>query len=268
MKRTLILCAHGAQSVHGRSTLAGLVNAVRREAPDLEVVDAFVDVQEPSIAVVLGKTSGPRIVVPLMLAYDRPVSVDIVKAAHLDPAVTVTVPLGPDWALAEIGAQRLIQAGARSDDTIVLAADVATDDRAVADIGRAAQLLSAVWGGRVHVGTLGGPDTPLADAIDVARAYGRRVVVSTYLLTPGSVHDDICAAGADVVTAPLLDGGQPDPRVVNLVLERVRSHQPAPPVGMDLGPHRPTEEATVGERRRQFMTGHAAQVHTNLRPVL
>ena len=73
----------------------------------------------------------------------------------------------------------------------MLAADRASDDRAVSDIGKAARLLSAVWGGRVHVGSLGGPDTPLADAVDVARAYGRRVVVSTYVLTPGAVYDAI-----------------------------------------------------------------------------
>ena len=106
------------------------------------------------------------------------------------PAVTVTAPLGPDWTLAEIGVRRLFEAGARSDDTIVLAADAA-DDRAVADVGKAARLLSAVWGGRVHVGTLGGPDTPLGDAVDVARAYSRRVVVSSYVLTPGAVHDSM-----------------------------------------------------------------------------
>ena len=223
MNRTLILCAHGSETPRGRAALAGLVNAVRREAQDLDVVDAFVDVQEPDIAAVVQETAGPRCVVPLMLAYDRPVSVDIVRACHRDPTVAVTAPLGPDWVLAEIGVRRLFEAGARSDDTIVLAADTATDDRAVSDVGKAARLLSAVWGGRVHVGTLGGPDTPLADAVDVARAYGRRVVVSSYLLTPGAVHDRMIDAGADVVTAPLLDGGPPDVRLVGLVLERARS---------------------------------------------
>jgi sirohydrochlorin ferrochelatase len=223
MNRTVILCAHGTGSARGRSALAGLVNAVRREAQDLDVVDAFIDVQEPSVAQVVADTAGPRVLVPLMLAYDRPVSVDVVQASHRDPAVTVTTPLGPDWVLAEIGVRRLFEAGARADDTIVLAADTATDDRAVADISKAAQLLSAVWGGRVHVGTLGGPDTPLADAVDVARAYGHRVVVSTYVLTPGHVHDVIEAAGADLVTRPLLDGGPPDPRLVSLVLERART---------------------------------------------
>jgi sirohydrochlorin ferrochelatase len=236
VNRTLILCAHGAESSRGRAALAALVNAVRREAQDLDVVDAFVDVQEPTIAEVVAETSGPRAIVPLMLSYDKPVSVDIVQASHLDPAVTVTPPLGPDWVLAEVGVRRLFEAGARSDDTIVLAADTATDDRAVADIGKAARLLSAVWGGRVHVGTLGGPDTPLADAVDVARAYGHRVVVSTYLLTPGDVHDHIASAGADVVTEPFLASGPPDMRIVSLVLARARSRGGWMPAGGDPGP--------------------------------
>lgn len=236
MNRTLILCAHGSEGSRGRAAFAGLVNAVRREAQDLDIVDSFVDVQEPRIAQVVGETAGPRAVVPLMLAYDRPVSVDIVQASHLDPSVTVTAPLGPDWVLAEVGVRRLFEAGARSDDTIVLAADTATDDRAVSDVGKAARLLSAVWGGRVHVGTLGGPDTPLADAVDVARAYGQRVVVSSYVLTPGSVHDQMVEAGADVVTAPMLDGAPPDPRLVSLVLARARSRGGWASVGGDPGP--------------------------------
>jgi sirohydrochlorin ferrochelatase len=236
LNRTLILCAHGSGSSRGRAAFAGLVNAVRREAQDLDIVDAFVDVQEPRIAEVVGDTSGPRAIVPLMLGYDRPISVDIVQASHLDPSVTVTPPLGPDWVLAEVGVRRLFEAGARAEDTIVLAAGPATDERAVSDVGKAARLLSAVWGGRVHVGTLGGPDTSLLDAVDVARAYGRRVVVSTYLLTPGSVHDEMIQAGADVVTAPLLDGGPADPRLVSLVLARARSRGAWMPAGGDPGP--------------------------------
>jgi sirohydrochlorin ferrochelatase len=236
VNRTLILCAHGSQSARGRAAFAGLVNAVRREAQDLDIVDAFVDVQEPRIAQVVEETAGPRAVVPLMLAYDRPVSVDIVQASHLDPAVTVTAPIGPDWVLAEVGVRRLFEAGARSHDTIVLAADTATDGRAVADVGKAARLLSAVWGGRVHVGTLGGPDTHLGDAVDVARAYGQRVVISSYVLTPGAVHDQMADAGADVVTAPMLDTGPPDPRIVSLVLARARAKTEWASVGGDPGP--------------------------------
>lgn len=224
------------QSGHGRGAFAGLVTAVRRAAPDLEVIDAFVDDQKPSMSELMGQTRGPRILVPFVLAHDRSVTVDISQLARREPSVVVTAPLGPDWALAEVGVQRMIEAGGRSDDTIVLAADVATDDRTVADIGKAARLLSAVWGGRVHVGTLGGPDTQLADAIDIARAYGRRVVISTYLMAPGSVHDDIARAGADVVTAPMLKRGRPERRIVELVLDRVRTCDAGRPAGVDPGP--------------------------------
>ena len=220
--RSLLLCAHGPQSTRGRAALAGLVNAVRREAHDLDVVDTYVDLQEPSIASTIEATSGPRSLVPLMLTYDRDVSVDIVRASHLDPSVAVTPPLGPDWVLAEVGVRRLFEVGARSDDTIVLAAGATNDERAVADVAKAARLLSAVWGGRVHVGALGGPDTALAEAVDVARAYGHRVVVSSYLLTTGTAHEAMSECGADVVTAPLLDNNPPDQRLVGLVLARAR----------------------------------------------
>ncbi|MRJ76969.1 hypothetical protein GEV29_10500 [Aeromicrobium sp. SMF47] len=242
MNRTLILCAHGSTAPRGRAAFAGLVNAVRREAQDLDVVDAFIDEQVPLVAEVVRETSGPRAVVPLLLAYDRPVSVDIVQASHLDPAVSVTAPLGPDWVLAEVGVRRLFEAGARSDDTIVLAAATASDERAVSDVGKAARLLSAVWGGRVHVGTLGGPDTPLADAVDVARAYGRRVVVSSYLLSHGAAHEAMGEAGADVVTQPFLDGGPPDPRLVSLVLARARVPAAA---GLDAAPRWGGASSTV-----------------------
>src|SRR5688500_11462397 len=131
MTRSLLLCAHGPQSTRGRAALAGLVNAVRREAHDLDVMDAYVDLQEPSSVSTIEETSGPRALVPLMLTYDRSVSNDIVRASHLDSAVTVTPPLGPDWVLAEVGVRRLFEAGARSNDTIVLAADTTTDERAL-----------------------------------------------------------------------------------------------------------------------------------------
>ncbi len=222
MTHSLLLCAHGPQSTQGRAALAGLVNAVRRAALDLDVIDAYVDGQEPLIADAIERTSGPRALVPLMLTYDRAVSTDIVRVSHLDPSVTVTPPLGPDWVLAEVGVQRLIEAGARAGDAIVLAADATTGRRAGTDISKAARLLSAVWGGRVHVGALEDRDDALAEAVDVARAYGGRVVVSSYLLTVGASHEAILGCGADVVTKPLLDDNPPDQRLIRLILTRAR----------------------------------------------
>lgn len=231
MNRALVLAAHGPETPPGRAAFARFVNAVRREGQEFDVHDAYVDVVGPELSEVVAETVGPRIVVPTMLLTDRPVRVDVGRAVQGQPLVSVTAPIGPDWVLAEVGVRRLFEAGARSDDTILLAADAVTDQRAVEDLGQAARLLSAVWGGRVHVGSLGGPHPSLAEAVDVARAYGRRVVLSAYVLTEGRVLDAFRAGGADVVTSPLLDQGPPDPRLVELVLTRARARGTRSPSG-------------------------------------
>lgn len=236
MNRPLILATHGSESSRGRTAVARLVNAVRREAHDLQVHDAFVDVERPSVAEVLAETAGPRTVVPLMLCRDALLDSAVLEPAHRDPLVTVAPTLGPDWVLAELGVQRLIEAGVRSDDSILLAGDAVSTARAVEDIGKAARFLSAVWGGRVHVGLLGGPDTSLADGVDIARAHGHRrrapvagrVVVSSYLLADGTAQEQFLAAGADIVTRPLLTEEAPDPRLVSLVVARGRARAASP----------------------------------------
>ncbi|MEO6472006.1 MAG: sirohydrochlorin chelatase [Aeromicrobium sp.] len=223
MSGPLILCSHGTAHPQGRAAISGLVQAVRREAHHREIFSAYVDVQQPSIDDAVRATNGSRVIVPLLLSSGFHVNVDIDRASHLDPMVATVAPLGPDWILAEIGVRRLFEAGARPDDSIVMAWAGSSDPRALDDISKAARLLSAVWGGRVHVGSIGGGDTPISEAVDIARAYGRRVVVSTYLLAPGNFDDRLQTCGADIVTAPLLDGGTPDPRLVSLVLARSRS---------------------------------------------
>lgn len=223
VKANVILCGPDPGSRPGRATFAALVNAVRRELPDLQVTDGFIKTQRAHVAEVVADTHGPSVVLPMSLAFERALNAEVVRAVRGNAAVSITPPLGPDWVLAEVGVRRLVEAGARSSDTIVLAAPPVKDARTLDDVSKAARLLSAVWGGRVHVGVLGGNDTLLPDAIDVARAYGQRVVVSTYLLTPGPDFDEVNAAGADVVTAPLLASGVPDQRLVSLIAQRVRS---------------------------------------------
>lgn len=215
----LVLAAHGSRSRRARAAFARFVNAVRH-ATNAEVHDAFLDVEEPSVAEVVGSINGPRIVVPMTLFEDASIAA-MLGSVGVDPLVTIEPALGPDWVLAEVMAQRLFEAGARPEDSILLAAGEVTDPRGVADVGQAARLLSGVWGGRVHIGTLGGPDTGLSDAVDIARAYGGRVVVASYVLTGGDVHDVFGRAGADHVTVPLLDtSGPPDPRLVGLTVKR------------------------------------------------
>ncbi|MGA9100843.1 sirohydrochlorin chelatase [Aeromicrobium sp.] len=219
---TLLVCSSPSPDSAEHAALGILVNAVRRDAPSVEVHDVPADMLRADQG-----RNGPepgrppvRVAVPLTLTTGTDVTDALAIALRLDPTLRVAAPLGPDWVLAEICVQRLVEAGARKDDTIVLGVDGSHHAAAIDGISRAARLLSAVWGGPVHIGSVRGPDVPLTEAVDIARAYGHRVVVASYVLTPGRLADTIRHCGADLVTAPLLDGGVPDQRLVTLVLSR------------------------------------------------
>lgn len=214
------MCGHGTTSHAGRSALSHLVNAVRRQAREYEVVDAFVDVQHPLLPDVVAETRGPRVIVPLLLGHDEAAASMLAAVARSDDRIRVAPSIGPDWVLAEIGVRRLIEAGARPSDTIVLVAPRVDGPRALQDVSSAARLLSAVWGGPVHVGVVEGVGTPVDQALDIARAHSRRIVVALYDLVSGEGAARIGRHGADVVTAPLLGAEAPDPRLVSLTLAR------------------------------------------------
>ena len=128
--------------------------------------------------------------------------------------------LGPDEAITAILLDRLRAAGLRGTDAVVLGVAGSTDARAHRSVDRAAARLAMRLGGEVRVGHLGGTGRPVGDVIAEARATGRRVVVATYLLAPGHFADLLQRSDADAVTAPLLDGGLPDPRLVQHVVDR------------------------------------------------
>jgi sirohydrochlorin ferrochelatase len=216
---TLLACWSGTTDPTGRAALGLLVNAVRRDAPSVDVHDVPADGLNPDNTA--SRAGSPvRVAVPLTLTDGTDVAHALTNVHRQDLTIRIAPALGPDWALAEICVQRLIEAGARKGDTIVLGVAGSHHDSAIDGYSRSAQLLSAVWGGPVHVGSVGGRDTPLMDAIDIARAHGGRVVVASYLLTPGRHADMLRSCGADLVTAPLLDGGPPDQRLVSLVITR------------------------------------------------
>ncbi len=191
------------------------MKALRNAAPDLEIRDVPVD-HLPADA----SAPHPRVAVPMTLSDHDTVTRAIGAELKRDPELRVSRALGPDWLLAELCVRRLVHAGAHHGDTIVLGVAGSDDPDVIADYSRAAQLLSAVWGGPVHIGSVSGSDTPVGDAVDIARAYGRRVVIASYVLTPGQTADRLREAGADLVTAPILDGASPDRRLIRLVLER------------------------------------------------
>ncbi len=219
MTISLIATSHGTDVPAARTSITALVDAVREASPHLDVREAFVDVQEPAVARVVDAIDGLAVVVPLLLAPGFHVHVDIQQAVDR-PSAGASRTLGPDSRLTDVLLDRLAQAGATTDDVVVLGAAGSTDVRARQSIDAAARMLGSAWGSPVPVGHVGGTGTPLTEIVqDMSRA-GRRVVVASYLMAPGFFYDRMLSCGADVVTRPLLDGLDVDPGLVSLVLDR------------------------------------------------
>ena len=106
---------------------------------------------------------------------------------------------------------------------LVLAVAGSSDSRAVADCHVVAESLAAASAREVRLGFLSAASPRLADAVAAARAAhpGRRIIVSSYLLAPGYFQSLVEAAGADVVTEPLLPAtGAAPTQLVGVVASR------------------------------------------------
>lgn len=220
MTPTLIACSHGTNSPAGRAAIAAVVAQTRTLLPGVRVEEAFVDVQEPSVDVVVDREAPAHgaVVVPLLLSTGFHTNVDVARAvaAHPDAAVA-TGALGPHDLLAEVLGSRLRAVGAGPRDAVVLAAAGSSDPAAAEDVAAMGERLAARLGRPVHVGFAAGRGRRIADAVSQARAAGAsRVVAASYVLAPGYFADVIAAAGADAVTEPLA----PDPRIAMIVAER------------------------------------------------
>jgi sirohydrochlorin ferrochelatase len=227
----LVACAHGTRSPAGRRLIAELALSARRLRPGLETWAAFVDVQPPTVADVVGELAAegrPTVVVPLLLSGGYHVHVDIAQAVERHRTAVAARPLGPDPRLVEVLADRLGEVGADPADprtAVVLAAAGSSDLRAVADVEATASLLQRHWAGPVLIGYGSAARPTVPAAVAAARAAGAaRVVLAAYLLAPGHFHDRLAGAGADAVTAPLL----PDDRVAAVLLDRYDAAVTAP----------------------------------------
>ncbi len=216
----LVACAHGTRNPTGRRLVAELALAARRLRPGLTTTAAFVDVQPPTVVDVVAGLAGPAVVVPVLLSGGYHVHVDIAGAVDQREDAVAARPLGPDARLAEVLRTRLVEAGADPADpgtAVVVAAAGSSDPRATADVQATAAMLQAWWAGPVTTGFGSAAQPPVPDAVAAARAAGAsRVVVAAYLLAPGHFRDKLDAAGADLVTAPLL----PDDRIAQVLLDR------------------------------------------------
>lgn len=220
----LVGCSHGTDDAAGRAAIAAVLEGVRRRRPDLDVREAFVDVQQPEVADVVAEAvagpAGRAVVVPLLLSAGFHTHVDIARAVAGVPGAAASGTLGPDERVVAVLVDRLHEARARPGDAVVLAAAGSSDARASSAVETVADGLRHRWpGGPVTVGYGSAARPTVAEAVAAARAGlagAGRVVAASYLLAPGFFHDRVVRAGADVVTAPLA----PDDRLVDVVLDR------------------------------------------------
>ena len=224
----LVGCSHGTNDVAGQAAIRALLDDVRATRPDLDVREAFVDVQQPEVADVVthavaprapgegpGGQAGQAVVVPLLLSTGFHVNVDITEAVSPEHegrgpehgAAAAARALGPDPRLAQILADRLAAAGTRPHDAVVLAAAGSSRSGAARDVEAVAEHLRAHHDGPVTVG-FGAMATPsVRDAVAAAReALGGADVPGGATAAPGGPSDAAAVAPS---------GGEDDPpRVV------------------------------------------------------
>ncbi|WP_236795886.1 sirohydrochlorin chelatase [Amycolatopsis sp. GM8] len=212
----IVLVAHGTRNPAGPRVIAELASLVQAEA-GVPVRVAYADVLQPDVTSVLRSVRGPAVVIPAFLASGYHVRTDIPAqiAASGRRDVVLTDAFGPAPELIEAMRDRLVAAGYRRGDAVVLAAAGSSDPRALAEVRSAARALSAALAVPVRIGYAA---TARPTASEAVQAVGGRVAVASWLLAPGLFQQRLEAAGADVVAEPL--GAHPG--VVDLVLRRYR----------------------------------------------
>ena len=178
-------------------------------ASGVPVLEAFVDVHGPYVDDV-ASVSGDAVVVPLLLAPGYHVHVDIARAVAPPPPPSRRA-LGPSPLLTSLLMDRLRAAGARPGDAVVLAAAGSSDDASDVSVRAAPRPCRSPGAARDRC-LRSASRTPSSPTRSRGSAPSpSRVVVASYLLATGHFHRRMLAAGADLVTAPLLDEASPTP---------------------------------------------------------
>lgn len=220
MTPTLIACSHGTSSEIGRAAIRSIVDDVRALLPEIRVVEAFVDVQEPAIDdVVAAETAdGTAVVVPLLLSTGYHTRVDIARAVAASRGrATATVALGPHPLLVDILADRLDVIDRQPTDAVVLAAAGSSEPQSADDVRATATMLGERLGAEVVAAFAASALPALDTAVTAARSAGAaHVVAASYVLAPGHFAGVIERCGVDAATATLA----PDPRLAQIVVDR------------------------------------------------
>ena len=180
----LLACAHGTRDERGQRAVAALVEQVRAALPEVDVVDTWVDVQEPDlVARTREHAEHPAVVVPLLLSAGYHVFVDMARAVQSSPQHVVAAALGPDRRLAGVMARRLTEAldaagapGLAPADRVLMVAAGSSDPRSRDDCELMARYLGDALGTPVTAAYLSAARPSVPDAVAAARAeLGRHV---------------------------------------------------------------------------------------------
>ena len=227
MNPTLVAVAHGTRDPAGPRVVEAVVARVRARVPEVPVRAAYVELNSPVLGEVVAGLDGPAVVVPLLLSTGHHVRHDLPGAAGRHP---VAGTLGPDPLLTGLLQLRLLGAGVRPGQPVVLLAAGSSDPLALGDTAEAARLLGQRWGGPVRAAHLSGRGPRLPEVVASLRAQGHpQPAVASYLLAPGLFHlrarEQARALGLGPVTEVLGD----HPFLAELVVRRYRAAAAAAP---------------------------------------
>lgn len=210
---TLVTVAHGTRKTEGNE-IARLLTEAAGERLGVPATASYVELSEPLFADVMTRAEQPAVVVPLLLSTGFHMRTDLPEQAALATVpITLGRQLGPDPLLAQAQVERLVEAGARRGQRVVLVAAGSSDEAATCDQMCAVAHLARLWDGPVELATLSGHGARPGDVIRPGDA------VSPYLLSPGFFHDRLSReAPAGVVVADVIGAHR---AVVDLVVERV-----------------------------------------------
>ncbi|GAB3581766.1 hypothetical protein GCM10027579_10420 [Calidifontibacter terrae] len=178
--------------------------------------------QQPELAQLVDRLVGHHdsvTVVPLLLSYGFHLEVDVAAAIAPHPNARSTGQLGPHPVLADVLADRLTEAGARSGEPVVLAVAGSSRPAARHDAEQMRQLLSSRWGGSVGLGFLSAVTPTVADALLDSPA----AAVAAYLIGPGFFQRKLAQVAAEVGTACIAQPLGADPRLADLVVAAYRA---------------------------------------------
>lgn len=215
MTPELLVAAHGTRYAPGNAVARHLAAAAARRL-GVPVRAVYIELCRPLLADELAGSRSPAAVLPLLLSTGFHVRTDLPAAAAAAPVrVSLGRPLGPDPLLAAAQVGRLLDAGARRGQPVVMVAAGSRDPGARDDLAVAAALLATAWGGEVRLATVTGTGDRVADLV------GPGVAVSPYLLAPGHFAARATAAATAAGSTRVAEVLGAHPQVVALVVERL-----------------------------------------------